>query len=146
MSVTVMLPGAAPLHVDRDAVVATSAGSAVEVTDTGDLAPDAEPGSRPVAAVVQKDGLAIGLVGNADFARDGYLRVADNGEFVLDLMARLVGRQPIVRVRPRQVGLASTSLLLSEHSSRTAKLYTTILVPASCVLVGFYLTLRRRKR
>jgi ABC-type uncharacterized transport system involved in gliding motility auxiliary subunit len=142
-----MLPGAAPLQVDASStVVAMSAASAVEVTDTGEMVPGATTASRPVAAVVPRAGLSVGLVGNGDFVRNSYLRVADNGEFVVDLVARLVGRQPIVQVRSRQVGLASTSLVLSEHQARLAKSYTTMLVPASSFLVGLFLTLRRRKR
>ena len=145
--VNVLLPGAAPLQVDSGSTaVAMSAASAVEVTDSGEMLPDATPGSKPVAAVVPRDGLSVGLVGNGDFVRNSYLRVADNGEFVVDLVARLAGRQPIVQVRPRQVGLASTSLVLTEDRARLAKSYTTILVPASSLLVGISLTLRRRKR
>lgn len=146
-SVDVMLPGAAPLRVDSGStVVAMSGASAVEVTDTGEMVADATTGNKPVAAVVSGAGLSVGLVGNGDFVRNSYLRVADNGEFVVDLVARLAGRQPIVQVRPRQVGLASTSLVLTERRARLAKSYTTILVPASSLLVGISLTLRRRKR
>jgi len=146
-SVNVMLPGAAPLHADNGStVVAMSGASAVEVTDTGDMVADATTGNKPVAAVASRAGLSVGLVGNGDFVRNSYLRVADNGEFVVDLVARLAGRPPIVQVRARQVGLASTSLVLTERRARLAKSYTTILVPASSLLVGISLTLRRRKR
>ena len=142
----VALPGVAPVRVKDGAVVAESAASAVEVNEAGEIAPDAQPASRPVAAVGQVGTLRVGVIGDTDFAKNAFLRVGDNGEFLLEMVARLQGREPVVRVTSRRVGLAETSLLLSEKEARTAKWYTTILVPLSCLIMGLLMNLRRRER
>ncbi|MEW6471079.1 MAG: Gldg family protein [Actinomycetota bacterium] len=142
-SLTLVLPGAGALRIPTGtSVLAETSPSSMLVSDS-EVPSDAKRGTMPVAALVVDGYRRVAVVGDADFSKDDFLRLGDNADFVLDLTTRVLGRKPVV-VGTRRVGLASTSLLLSADSAKTARLYTTILVPVAFLLAGVIIHFMRR--
>lgn len=109
-------------------------------------------GPLPVMAAVaidSGDGARVVVVGDADFASDGYIDELGNRDLVLNSISWLTDEEALIARRPRDVAEIArplSPLVLTERQADVLFIATVIVEPALLLLIGTVVVTVRRRR
>lgn len=83
------------------------------------------------------------VIGDSDFATDGYLFDGANGELLLGAFNWLIDRESLLAIAPREP--EQMKLSLSPSELRTINLLSLLVLPGLAVATGIFVHLRRRR-
>ncbi|MFM8412574.1 MAG: Gldg family protein [Alphaproteobacteria bacterium] len=155
----VLLSLARPLVPDRDATTLLASGEQSWSTSDLDRAqrglaefdPSVDArGPFPVAAARSfpgssgAPGARLVVVGDADFASDGFVDFLDDRDFLLNAVAWLSGDDDLVALRGRRKEIGREQFFLSASQARTALLLAAGVLPAASAAIAIAIALRSR--
>ncbi len=116
---------------------------------TGSASRDGEDiaGPLPVAAAVEltRSGRSsrVVLVGDSDFASDGFYGVLGNSDLFLNMIAYLAEEESLITVRPRPP--LGDSVYITESQGRLVFAVCMVALPLTSIVTGLFVYLRRRR-
>jgi ABC-type uncharacterized transport system involved in gliding motility auxiliary subunit len=157
-----MFPRARPVHITADSAEVGLDARYLCVTDdvawgevdmgrfaTGSASRDGEDiaGPLPVAAAVELSRFGkksrVVLVGDSDFASDGFYGVLGNSDLFLNMVAYLAEEESMISIRPRTP--LGDSVYVTESQGRLVFAVCLVALPLTSIVTGLLVYLRRRR-
>ena len=102
------------------------------------------PGPLPVAATASIKGKGrVLVIGDSDFATNGFLNFSGNKDFLLNSISWLVGDERAISIRPRERQV--TPLYLKETDQEYLFYVPVLGLPISFLLIGGVISFARRR-
>lgn len=112
-------------------------------TEAQGAIPVAVAASWPAPDASDADDGRLVVIGDSDFATDGYLFDGANGELLLGAFNWLIDRESMLAIAPREP--EQMKLSLSSSELRTINLLSLLVLPGLAVAAGIFVHLRRRR-
>jgi hypothetical protein len=84
------------------------------------------------------------VVGDVDFASNGFLEFLSNRDMVLNAVGWLAGDEDLIALRPRRMEMGRQQLFLSAAQARAALVLAVGVLPGASAAIGIAIWLRRR--
>jgi ABC-2 type transport system permease protein len=100
--------------------------------------------ARETAAAGGVRPMRVVVVGDADFASNGFIDFLSNRDFVLNAVSWLLGEEDLIALRTRGKEVGRQQLFMSAAQARRALLIAVVGLPSASALVAVAILLRRR--
>jgi gliding motility-associatede transport system auxiliary component len=157
-----MFPRARPVHITADSAQTGVDARYLCVTDpvawgevnmdrfqTGSASRDGDDiaGPLPIAAAAELTRLGrssrVVLVGDSDFASDGFYHVLGNSDLFLNMVAYLAEEESLISIRPRAP--LGDSVYITESQGRLVFAVCLVALPLTSIVTGLLVYFRRRR-